>query len=224
MRFLVIEGLDGSGKSTQVSMLGDYLESCSIKYKFLHFPRLETGLYGNLVARYLRGEMGAIDEVDPYLVALIFAGDRMDAKPLLQQWIDEDYLVVVDRYVYSNIAFQAAKVVEKEEQINLADWIFDLEYSYNKIPAPDLNIYFDVPFKFTKERLSETREGIDREYLKGKNDIHEADIVFQDRVRKVYHDICAAKGNLSIINCANEEGEMKSPSEIFQLLKNEIGI
>ena len=105
MRFLVIEGLDGSGKSTQLKLLRDYLERNAVPYSYLHFPRLEEGVFGELIARFLRGEMGANDQVDPYLVALIFAGDRADASSQIRQWMDEGKLVIVDRYVYSNIAF-----------------------------------------------------------------------------------------------------------------------
>ena len=94
MRFVVIEGLDGSGKSTQLSLLGKYLENESIPHRYLHFPRLEEGVYGKLIARFLRGEMGSLEEVDPYLVALIFAGDRADAAPKIREWMakgDEGY-------------------------------------------------------------------------------------------------------------------------------------
>jgi len=97
MRFIVIEGLDGSGKSTQMRLLKDYLKKKSIAYKYLHFPRLEEGIYGKLVARFLRGEMGPIDQVDPYLVALIFAGDRREAASQIRKWLDKGYLVIVDR-------------------------------------------------------------------------------------------------------------------------------
>ena len=73
MRFVVIEGLDVSGKSTQLKLLREYLEKESVPFKYLHFPRLETGIYGELIARFLRGEMGSNDQVNPYLVALIYA-------------------------------------------------------------------------------------------------------------------------------------------------------
>lgn len=224
MRFLVIEGLDGSGKSTQVELLSRFLEKSSIRFRYLHFPRLEEGVYGKLIARFLRGEMGEIDQVDPYLVALIFAGDRKDAVPLLKQWIDEDFLVIVDRYVYSNIAFQCAKLNDRNEQQLLADWIINLEYDLHQLPVPDLNIFLDVPFEFTRERLSFQREGEDRTYLRGRNDIHEQDIIFQEKVRRIYHTICLEQGNLAIVDCADSGGKISSPEEIFEKIKYVIGL
>ncbi len=224
MRFLVIEGLDGSGKSTQVGMLRTHLEHREIKYRYLHFPRLEEGVYGKLIARFLRGEMGANDQVDPYLVALIFAGDRKDATPVMEQWMEEDYLVIVDRYVYSNIAFQCAKLNDLQEQKQLADWIMDLEYREHMLPVPDMNIFLDVPFDFTKERLTGHRSGEDRQYLNGRQDIHENDLSFQERVREVYHSICTGLGDLNIVNCADEQGKMKSPEAIFNDLIRVTGL
>jgi len=222
MRFLVIEGLDGSGKSTQVELLRKYLDDSGIKFKYLHFPRLEEGVYGSLIARFLRGEMGDISQVDPYLVALIFAGDRLDAKPMLEKWMKEECLVIVDRFVYSNIAFQCAKQSSIEEQKKLADWIIDLEFGQNKLPVPDLNIFLDVPFQFTRERLTKNREGDDRNYLKGQKDIHEEDLGFQEKVSAIYHTICKQKGNLKIINCADDSGGMKRPEIIFEQVKQVI--
>ncbi|MCF8225560.1 MAG: dTMP kinase [Bacteroidales bacterium] len=223
MRFIVIEGLDGSGKSTQLTMLGKFLEKRSVPYRYLHFPRLEEGIYGKLIARFLRGEMGDIDQVDPYLVALIFAGDRFDARLQIEKWIDAGYLVIVDRYVYSNIAFQGAKLKTPEDQQKLAKWIIDLEYGYHRIPEPDKNIFLNVPFQFTKKRLTEKRAGGDRTYLKGKDDIHEKDLTFQERVRMIYQTVCMSFGNLSIIDCSGPAGEMKRPEDIFSDLKRELG-
>ena len=218
MSFLVIEGLDGSGKSTQLGLLKKYMEDNDIRFKYLHFPRLEEGIYGKLVARFLRGEMGDIDQVDPYLVALIFAGDRWEAKETVEGWLAEGNLVLIDRYVYSNIAFQCAKYTDPAEQRKLQNWILDLEFAKYLLPKPDLNIFLDVPFEFTKERLSEGRKGDDRDYLNGQNDIHEQDLGFQGKVRNIYHSLCHDVDNISIVDCADEDGRMLTPEAIFDKL------
>ena len=80
MALLVIEGLDGAGKSTQVRLLQEYLIANGMKYEYLHFPRTDSPVYGDLIARFLRGELGDNNSVNPYLVALIYAGDRADSK------------------------------------------------------------------------------------------------------------------------------------------------
>ena len=79
MSFVVMEGLDGSGKSTQIHKMLEYFELRKIKHQYLHFPRTSAPVYGELIARFLRGEFGPLNSVHPYLVALLYAGDRMDA-------------------------------------------------------------------------------------------------------------------------------------------------
>ena len=86
MKFLVIEGLDGSGKSTQVSMLKNYLKSNNVDFEYLHFPVTDSPVFGELVARFLRGDSGPVDQVDPYLVALLFAGDRFNYAEKIREW------------------------------------------------------------------------------------------------------------------------------------------
>jgi len=220
MRFLVIEGLDGSGKSTQLKLLREHLEKNEVPYKYLHFPRLEEGVYGDLIARFLRGEMGANDQVDPYLVALIFAGDRADAASQIRQWMDEGKLVIVDRYVYSNIAFQCAKLASRNEQSKLRDWILEFEFGYNKLPGPDLNLYLNVPFEFTRKQLNLARDGDDRAYLKGERDIHEENLDFQEQVRQVYLSLQEHVNDLEIIDCMDADGAMLPPGNISNLIIN----
>ncbi len=223
MRFAVIEGLDGSGKSTQIKLLQNFLKEKKIKFKYLHFPRTDSGVYGELVARFLRGELGDINQVNPYLVALIFAGDRNDTKEEIRDWIEQGYFVLLDRYVNSNIAFQCAKFKSEEEREQLKNWILKLEFEYNKLPVPDISLFLDVPFEFTTDQLKNQRKGNDRSYLQGAIDIHEEDLDFQQIVRQVYQSFEGTPG-FNILNCADSAGKILAPTEIFKKIINSLDI
>ena len=188
---IVLEGLDGAGKSTQVELVRRMFAQEGVESHFLHFPRFDAPVYGELIARFLRGELGAVDKVDPYLVALLFAGDRADAAAQLRCWLDAGHAV-------------------------------DLEFGYYGIPRPDVSLFLDVPFAFTEKKLSEVREGDDREYLKGERDIHEASLDLQRRVREVYRAAAAADDRLRIIDCSDAQGGMDSPNAIFARIRTEI--
>ena len=215
MSFIVIEGLDGAGKSTQLKLLGEFFQRAGKSFQSIHFPRTDSPYFGELIARFLRGELGKLDQVDPYVVALLYAGDRKDAASLLNDWISKGNSVLLDRYVYSNIAFQCAKL-NGIEQRRLRNWIYDLEFNYFGIPKPDLNIYLDVPFDFTVMKLTKHREGSDRDYLQGSSDIHEENLSFQEKVRQVYLMQPKYDSNFVVIPCANEKGEMDIKENIFE--------
>ncbi len=219
---IVLEGLDGAGKSTQINLLQKYFEEKGTVVKYLHFPRFDSPVYGDLIARFLRGDLGSIDQVNPYLIALLFAGDRKDAGDMIIEWLKEGYCVILDRYLYSNIAFQCAKVINKEAAEDLRNWIFDVEYNKFAIPKPDLNLFLDVPLNFVDKKLREDREGEDREYLKGKKDIHEANISFQSKVRDHYLQECERDPDFVRIECSDSKGDMLPASNIFNLIKTHI--
>jgi dTMP kinase len=220
MKLFVIEGVDGAGKSTQIKLLRDFFLNKGNDCEYLHFPRIETPYFGELIARFLRGEFGALNEVDPYLVAMLYAGDRMDAASLIGNWLKEGKIVLLDRYTYSNIAYQCAKLQGIPEQIKLMQWILSLEFNHFAIPKPDLNIFLDVPFTFTENNLTNIRTGNDRNYLNGTRDIHEESLIFQKTVRDIYMRISETDERLSVIDCSSTTGMMLSPSEIFDHILN----
>lgn len=213
--FIVLEGLDGAGKSTQIKRLTRFFEERGRECAYLHFPRFDAPVYGELIARFLRGEFGSASEVNPYLVALIYAGDRADAATMIRQWLDAGKVVILDRYVYSNVGYQCAKLEAGEERDRLMQWILELEFGYNHLPKPDLSLFLDVPFSFTERKLSEQREGEDRDYLQGSKDIHEASLTLQQRVREVYLSCAARDEALRVVDCSNAEGTMEHPDGIF---------
>ena len=217
--FIVLEGLDGAGKSTQIRMLRQLLAERGVESEYVHFPRFDAPVYGELIARFLRGELGAVDAVDPYVVALLYAGDRADAAPVIRRWLDEGKFVILDRYVYSNVGFQCAKLPAGEQRDRLAQWILDLEFGYNNLPRPDLSLFLDVPFAFTERKLTEVREGDDRDYLQGGNDIHEGALDLQQRVREVYLQAAAKDAALRVVDCSDPSGAMDTPEHNFDKIR-----
>lgn len=220
--FIVLEGLDGAGKSTQIAKLKALFTERGVESEYLHFPRFDAPVYGDLIARFLRGDLGSVEQVNPYLVALLYAGDRADCAKTINAWLSEGKVVIVDRYVYSNIGYQCAKMSSGEERNALRDWILRTEFEQFAIPRPDLSLFLDVPFSFTERKLTEQREGDDRSYLNGQKDIHEASLDLQRRVREVYLETAAVGDDLKVVDCSTEDGAMASPEQIFERIMDHL--
>ena len=220
--FIVLEGLDGAGKSTQITKLKEMFNQRGVATEYLHFPRFDAPVYGDLIARFLRGDLGTVEGVNPYLVALLYAGDRADAAKTIKGWLAEDKVVIVDRYVYSNIGYQCAKLPEGKERDMLREWILRTEFEEFAIPRPDVSLFLDVPFSFTERKLTETREGDDRSYLQGGKDIHEASLDLQRRVREVYLESAACSDDIKVVDCSTTEGTMASPEEIYERIMRHV--
>ena len=212
---IVLEGLDGAGKSTQVKKLKSYLQQRDGQLQYIHFPRYEGAVYGGLISKFLRGDFGDNNEVHPQLVALLFAEDRHRAAPEMKAHLAQGETILLDRYVYSNIAYQCAKMNNAEEAEELRNWIFDTEYGDFGLPVPDLNIFLDVPVSFVESKLNANRQGDDRDYLEGGKDIHEADIKFQMAVRERYLEECKRDPKFIRIDCSDQDGKMLPPNQIF---------
>ncbi len=216
---IVLEGLDGAGKSTQVKKLKKYLSGKCSGFDYVHFPRYDAPVYGDLISRFLRGEFGNNDAVHPQLVALLFAEDRHGAAEGIRQTLENGGTVLLDRYVYSNIAYQCAKLADPAKAEELRKWILDTEFGQFGEPRPDINIFLDVPIGFVKKSLEKERKGADRAYLQHDKDIHEADIEFQKKVRKMYLTQAAEDPSLLVVDCSDEFGEMLPPDDIFAKVK-----
>ncbi len=216
--FIVLEGVDGCGKSTQIANLQKMFAQRGVACEYIHFPRFDAPYFGDLIARFLRGELGSVEQVDPYIVAMLYAGDRRDAAALINGWLAEDKVVICDRYVYSNIGYQCAKLSSADEREKLRKWILLLEFDYFAIPRPDVSLFLDVPFAFTERKLSEVRTGNDRDYLNGAKDIHEQSLDLQQAVRRVYIDAAEYDADMHVVDCS-EQGAMASPDVIFERIK-----
>lgn len=216
---VVLEGLDGAGKSTQTKKLRAYLEERLPGLEYIHFPRYDAPVYGSLISRFLKGEFGDNSQVHPQLVALLFAEDRHGASSGMKATLSAGGNILLDRYVYSNIAYQCAKMPDAQGAETLRQWIFETEYVDFGIPRPDLNIFLDVPICFVEKNLSSVREGDDRSYLEGSRDIHEADIEFQKRVQAMYRRQAELDPSFIRVDCSDENGAMADADTIFARIR-----
>jgi dTMP kinase len=223
-KLIVIEGLDGSGKSTQIELLRKQLGDWGIECRYIHFPMLNQGRYGELIAEFLRGEYGSLREVHPKLVALLFANDRKEHVETVNDWLNRGCVVLADRYVNSNIAFQCAKLDSEVEKEKLKQWILDFEFHYNQLPHPCQSFFLDVPFSHIAQSLSNVRKGNDRSYLNGKADIHEASLNFQEKVYNEYKKIIREQPDFVTVSCFDEEGKLLRPEAISEMIKFSISL
>ena len=160
--------------------------------------------------------------MNPYFVANIYAMDRYLFLGELNKMLEENDVIILDRYVLSNVAYQAAKFeINSEEAYDIVNWILELEFEFLGLPDPDLCLYLNVPMEIIKDRLASNRIGADREYLDGKSDIHEEDIELQKRVNHIYLNIEDIYGHAifgyKIVNCYDY-----APLEIFETYKNDL--
>lgn len=203
--FIVIDGIDGSGKTTQIELLAKYLSAKNISHEVISFPRYENNLYGKLIRRYLSGEFGSTNEVHPYLMALAYAGDRLLAKPLIESWLQIGKVVIANRYVSANKAHLAANLPDnKREEFML--WIDELEYKTNNLPKQDLTILLNVDPKAGQKNV--TGGGVD---------IHEDNIEHLEDAAKIYLELSKAEENWKVVNCM-EGGKMLDQESIHKLV------
>lgn len=224
-KLIVLEGLDGAGKSTQIEILKKYFEEKQLTYVYIHFPNYGHNEASEVIASYLKGDYGNINDVNPIFIANMYAMDRFLYLPELQKHLESVDIVLLDRYVFSNMAYQGGKYDTEAQTQIIQDWIEEFEFGFLELPYPDLNIFLDVPTSYIEKRLKEKRDGEDRRYLDGKSDIHEMDIKFQEKVRNSYFKL-KNYDNFFIVNCIKSTNffpdTMSTPEEIFNEYKKYI--
>lgn len=142
-KFIVFEGIDGSGKSTQTKFLIKKLKKEGYKVAKIDFPQYGTKSAG-LIEEYLNGKYGSSKEVGPWRASIFYACDRYDASFKIRKWLKEGKIVVSDRYIGSNIGHQGAKIKNKKERKKYLKWLFNLEYNIFGIPKPDISFILKI--------------------------------------------------------------------------------
>jgi len=206
-KFIAIEGVDGAGKRTQIELLSRVLSARGLPHARLSFPRYHS-FFGQMVARYLNGQFGRLGEVDPHFSALLFAGDRLEAKAELEAALAQGKTLVADRYVGSNLAHQAARV-SPDDRDEFVRWLKKLEYEIYRLPAEDLVVYLRLP-AIEAQRLVGSKAA--RDYTTLRRDLQEADLAHLEAAALVY-DRLAKEPNWVTIECFDAAGKALRPPE-----------
>jgi dTMP kinase len=194
-KFIVLEGIDGSGKRTQLEMLARALAERHVPLNQISFPRYE-GFFGKLVARFLNGDFGPLEAVDAHFSAMLYAGDRYEAKPQMEAELAAGRTVLADRYIGSNLAHQGARV-PLENRAEFIEWLRKLEYEIYALPPEDLVIYLRIPVAEAHRLVGEKGA---REYTKLQRDILESNLAHLEAAAAVY-DQLASQPNWVKIEC-----------------------
>ena len=198
--FVDLEGLDGSGKTTQTELICKRLQEDGIDFRQIKLPDYDSDS-SILVRKYLAGDFGKnAGDVNSYAASVLYAADRFAS--YTEKW-GADYragkLIFADRYTPANALYQMTKL-DKSEWDSFLEWLFDFEYEKIGIPAPDKVIFLDMPVEVS-QRLMTSRYGGDET----KKDVHEANVEFLNACREAAL-YAAQKYGWSVVNCA-ENGE-----------------
>ena len=208
-KLIVIEGTDGSGKSTQFHRLTDRLRHEGRAFQQLVFPQYQEESSA-LIRMYLNGEFGTSpSDVNAYAASAFFAVDRYASyKKVWGQWYAQGGLVLSDRYTTSNAIHQASKEAP-ENRAEFLRWLYEFEYEKLGLPRPDLTIYLDVPTDFT-EKLMRSREESTHTHA----DIHEQDLAYLATCRRTGKAAAAYYG-WTVIDCVRD-GKMRGIDDIHE--------
>lgn len=213
-KLIVIDGTDGSGKTTQFKMLLERLHKEDIDAQTKDFPQYGKKSAG-AVEEYLNGAYGDAKSVGPYRGSIFFAIDRYDASFEMRQWLEEGKYVLCNRYVTANMMHQGGKIKDKAERTKYFEWNEELEYSIFGIPKPDLNFFLHVPPEIATKLVEKKGH---RDYIGGEGkDLHEADMEHQRDTERTLLELADLLPNTHLIKCA-PNGEMLSPEEIHKLI------
>ena len=204
-KFIVFEGIDGAGKTTQTNLLIKHLKRIGKKVVFIHFPQYQKKS-GGLVENYLKGHYG---KVGPYQASVLYAADRFDGGFRIKKWLKDGYIVLADRYLASNIGHQGGKIRHTKEREKFFRWLYCFEYGIFQIPKPSISFFLGVPPRVAQELLIKLAKKPGK-----KLDIHEKDILHLKHAEQAYlHAAKVFPKDLRLVECTAST-TLRTPQDI----------
>lgn len=211
---VALEGIDASGKQTQGGLLAERLADRGLETARIAFPRYGETHFAASIERYLAGGFGSLEAVAPEFAALLFAGDRLESRDMLLEAREDADVLLLDRYVASNMAHQGARVAAEHRGAFLG-WLARVEHGVYRLPEADLTVFLDVPVEIASRLAAERREKSGGEAL----DLHERNRAYLEACRAVYLELAemGAGGRWVRVPCVTgDRDELDPPEQIAE--------
>ena len=221
-KFIIFDGIDGSGKDTQVNFLSSRLKELGYQVVKIDFPQYGKKSAG-LVEEYLNGKYGTAQEVGAKRASIFYACDRYDASFQIREWLNNGFIVISDRYVTANIGHQGGKIKDRGERSEYFKWLYNLEYKLFGIPKPDITFILKTTPELSVFLSGQPHHGekkMKRQlYLVDKEqDMHEQDTSHQRDALESYLQVAEEYPDEYIIIDCMDSGELLGPQAIHKLI------
>ena len=221
-KFVVIDGTDGSGKTTQVAYLNRRLKKDGYKTKVVDFPVYYKNFFGKFIGHCLSEQYYNWLNIHPKIASVMYAADRWESSEEIRKWLKNGYIVIANRYVSANQIHQGGKIKSAKKRADFIKWLNQMEYEVFKIPKPDITLYLSLPINIILQLLKDRNSSkMKREYLKKKKDVHENDVNFLINSRKSALKLIKEIPNFIKIECS-EKGKILSREQIHELVYKEV--
>src|SRR3989338_9457351 len=154
-KLIVIDGADGSGKTTQIKLLYKRLVKECHKVKILDFPEYYKNFFGKFIGHCLSEQYYNWVNIHPKIASIAYAADRWESSKKIQEWLNKGYIVLANRYASANQIHQGGKIENAKKREAFIKWLNEMEYEVFKIPKPDVVLYLNVPMKIILELIKE---------------------------------------------------------------------
>lgn len=183
-KLIVIDGTDGSGKSTQTSLLIAHLKKEGKKVKVVDFPEYYSNFFGKFIGHCLSEQYYNFVKIHPKIASVLYAADRFESKNKIEKWLKDGNIVITNRYATANQIHQGGKIANTKKREAFIKWLNEMEYEVFKIPKPDAVFFLSVPIPVVFKLIAKRNKSQTRAYLGKKKDVAEKDKKHMENSRK----------------------------------------
>ena len=220
-KLIVIDGIDGSGKTTQIKLLIKHLKKDGHKVKLIDFPEYYSNFFGKFIGHCLSEQYYNWTHIHPKIASIVYAADRFESKDKIIKWLKEGNIVIADRYETTNQIHQGGKIANAKKRQAFIEWLAEMEYEVFKIPRPDNVFYLSLPLDIVLKLIKERNKNSSRNYLHTKKDVHEKDIKFLENSRKSALWLAKTQKGWIKINC-EKDGTIDTRENIHQKIYEQV--